>query len=97
MRMCSAQGQQHLHQQQQQQQLQLDAPPKRARIDPAVSGGGDMDELMDIDDFDAFCEEVDKERGSAWVEPPEDVAQQHHQQPLQQQQQQQQADGGMQA
>ena len=57
-RVCPAQGQQ-----------QLDASPKRARLNPAVNGCGDMDALMDIDDFDAWCEEVDEERGSAWVEP----------------------------
>ena len=56
-----------------------------------------MDEPMKLDDFDAYCEEEDEERGSAWVEPPEELPQQHDQLPPQQQQQQQPAGGGSQA
>ena len=82
MRMCSPQGQQQQQQQQhQQQQLQLGAPPKRARFD--VGGEDDMDEAMELDDLDALWEEEDEERGSAWVEPPEELPQQQEQLPPQ--------------
>ena len=73
MRMCSHQGQQQQQQQQQQhqqQQLHLGAPPKRSRFD--VGGEDDIDEAMELDDLDALWEEEDEERGSAWVEPPEE-------------------------